>query len=181
MESWALVNKTEARGRAGKEGRKRAAAQSVTKHERKGEEIGDDRLQKKDVGVGMRQDQGEVQERIGLKELYRATCNPDNGLVIWNSRLHKSFHITVCLSESYCCLLTVLTGACQTWAGAKGHAVFPSHIWYSHMCFISILTGTHQWQLTTRSAREIEILQPPQFQQRRYSRQFSVHECPVER
>lgn len=29
------------------EGRKRAAAQSVTKHERIGEEIGDDRLQKK--------------------------------------------------------------------------------------------------------------------------------------
>lgn len=74
----------------------------------------------------------------------------------------------------------MLTGACQTWARAKGH-VFPSHIWYSHMCFISILTGTHQWQLTTRSAREIEILQPPQFQQLCYSRQFSVHECPVER
>lgn len=29
------------------EGRKRAAAQSVTKHERIGEEIGDDRLQKR--------------------------------------------------------------------------------------------------------------------------------------
>lgn len=45
----------------------------MTKHERKGEEIGDDRLQKKDVGEGMRQDQGEVQERIGLKELSPAT------------------------------------------------------------------------------------------------------------
>lgn len=64
------------------ERRKRAAAQSVTKHERIGEEIGDDRLQKKDVREGMRQDQGEVQERIGEGKLYGATCNPDNGLVI---------------------------------------------------------------------------------------------------
>lgn len=77
-----LVNKTEARGRGWMDRRKRAAAQSVTKHERIGEEIGDDRLQKKDVREGMRQDQGEVQERIGGEKLYGATCNPDNGLVI---------------------------------------------------------------------------------------------------
>lgn len=77
-----LVNKTEARGRAGKEGRKRAAAQTVTKQERKGEEIGEDRLQEKDVGGGMHQDQGEAEERTGQNELYRATCNSDNGLVI---------------------------------------------------------------------------------------------------
>lgn len=54
----------------------------MTKHERIGEEIGDDRLQKKDVREGMRQDQGEDQERIGGETLYGATCNPDNGLVI---------------------------------------------------------------------------------------------------
>lgn len=54
----------------------------MTKQERKGEEIGEDRLQEKDVGRGMHQDQGEVKERTGLNELYRATCNSDNGLVI---------------------------------------------------------------------------------------------------
>lgn len=63
-------------------GRKRAAAQTVTKQQRKGEEIGEDRLQEKDVGGGPHQDQGEVKERRGLNELYRATCNSDTGLVI---------------------------------------------------------------------------------------------------
>lgn len=93
MKSRVAVNKTEARGRAGKEGRKRAAAQTVTKQERKGEEIWEDRLQEKDVGGGLRQDQGEVTDRKGLNELHRATCNSDKGLAIWNSRLHKSFHV----------------------------------------------------------------------------------------
>lgn len=54
----------------------------MTKQERKGEEIGEDGLQEKDVERGMHQDQGEVKERTGLNELYRATGNSDNGLVI---------------------------------------------------------------------------------------------------
>lgn len=58
------------------ERRKRAAAQSVTKHERIGEEIEDDRLQKKDVREGMRQDQGEVQERMGGEKLLWCHLQP---------------------------------------------------------------------------------------------------------
>lgn len=66
-----------------------------------------------------------------------------------NPRLHKSSRATegaVGISESYRHLLTVLTGACQTRAEANRNPqpFPPARIQYSHMCFISIMTGTYQ-------------------------------------
>lgn len=63
IKSRGLVHKTDGEGRAGKEGRKRAAAQTVTKPERKGEEIEKDRLQENHVGGGIHQDQSEVKKK----------------------------------------------------------------------------------------------------------------------
>lgn len=50
-----------------------------------------------------------------------------------------------------------LTRACHTRVRAnRTHTASLTHIQYSHMCFISIMTEMYQWQLTTCSAQGIQ-------------------------
>lgn len=57
-------------------------------------------------------DGSEVRKVIGMNEVHHITCNSNNGLLIWISRLHKSFHATMAavhISETE--LLLLISGA----------------------------------------------------------------------
>lgn len=55
---------------------------------------------------------GEVKDGIGTNEVYHITCNSNNGLLIQNSRLHKSSHVTTAAAHTSAAeLLLLINGA----------------------------------------------------------------------
>lgn len=82
--------------------------------------------------------EGEVKGR-GMNELYHITCNSQQwlrNLKIQGFINHLVWQREHCISESYCRLLAVLTGACQTRAEAnRSHTSFPLPLVFNiHIC-----------------------------------------------